>query len=239
MCIIVYKPAGVSLPSDDILYNCFINNPDGAGLMFPKGNEVVIRKGFMSYNALIEDINTVQNEMHSSLKTLEMVLHFRHATHGNICPQNCHPFPCVSNIKDLKKLNISTSIGIAHNGIIDFCTAHSYSSYKQKQSKISDTQVFVRDYLSKLTDKELFNSVIQGLIFEATNSKFAVMTAKKTELIGSFIKHRGVFYSNSSYEYSFCWEESAFDFCAACGEFERVKYFNGMWLCESCIEYFD
>ena len=29
MCIAVYSPKGVDIPSKDILYNCFVNNPDG------------------------------------------------------------------------------------------------------------------------------------------------------------------------------------------------------------------
>lgn len=237
MCIIVYKPAGVPMPSNDILYNCFFNNPDGAGIMFPWGNEVIIRKGFMSYNALLEGISAVLNETHgSSLKNLEVVLHFRYATHGNICPQNCHPFPCASSIYELKQLSLSTSIGIAHNGIISFCS----TTHKQKRSKLSDTQVFIRDYLSHLPDKDLFNSVIQDLIFKATNSKFAIMSPKKTELIGRFIKHRGVFYSNDSYLFkNYYYEEIDFGVCSACGQFENVQYCQNMWLCNNCINYFE
>ena len=44
MCIAIGKPIGVDVPNDEILTNCFNNNPDGAGFAFNYNNEVVIKK---------------------------------------------------------------------------------------------------------------------------------------------------------------------------------------------------
>ena len=49
MCIIVYKPAGKRLPSENILKNCFINNPDGAGIM------IKTEKGIQIQNSRTEN----------------------------------------------------------------------------------------------------------------------------------------------------------------------------------------
>ena len=46
MCVICYKPKGIAFPEERILQNCFDNNPDGAGFMWPENGKVHIRKGF-------------------------------------------------------------------------------------------------------------------------------------------------------------------------------------------------
>ena len=54
MCIAIAKPIGVEIPNDDILTNCFNNNPDGAGFAFNHNNEVVIRKGYMKLKDFLD-----------------------------------------------------------------------------------------------------------------------------------------------------------------------------------------
>ena len=44
MCIIAIKPAGVKLPADTTLENCWYNNPDGAGFMYAAGGTVHIQR---------------------------------------------------------------------------------------------------------------------------------------------------------------------------------------------------
>ena len=46
MCIILSCAAGVR-PATSTIEECFYMNPDGAGLMYPDGGLVQIRKGFM------------------------------------------------------------------------------------------------------------------------------------------------------------------------------------------------
>ena len=54
MCIAIAKPIGVDIPNDDILTNCFHNNPDGAGFAFNHNNEVIIRKGYMTLKDFLD-----------------------------------------------------------------------------------------------------------------------------------------------------------------------------------------
>ncbi len=235
MCIIAHKPAGVHLMGDDVLFNCFENNPDGAGLMYLYQGSVRIIKGFMRFTDLLESLLSLEKKV-KSLTDIDMVIHFRYATQGSICAQNCHPFPCSSNDKDLRSLNLSALTGIAHNGVINFCST-------KKRSKLSDTQIFIRDYLSRIPYRDLYNSAINKLIYEATNSKFAIMSQRGVDLIGPFVDHKGIFYSNSSFMVDdrikkWCFDEDL-DYCDSCGKLSVGEYFYDMWLCPQCLSYFN
>jgi len=187
MCIIIYKPKNTELPSESTLYECFFNNPDGSGIMFNDGKNVIIKKGFMNYNLFLTELYNIDAKY--NLFNKDLVLHFRIATQGNINKQNCHPFPLSSETKDLIKTSIKTDTGIAHNGIIYFC--------ELKASKLSDTQIFIKHYLTEL---DYLNPIVQNLIKHATNSKFAIMTKNQAYLIGDFIIEKdSCYYSNNSY----------------------------------------
>lgn len=90
MCIIVYKPQGRMLPSLDTLRACWDNNPDGAGIMWPDGEQVNIRKGFMTWPDFLKALDDVTSGI--DVEGVPMALHFRIATHGAVVPGCCHPF---------------------------------------------------------------------------------------------------------------------------------------------------
>ena len=77
MCIIVAKPKGVSMPPLETLKTWFISNPDGAGLMYVKDNQVIIDKGYMNIDDLLVRIEKLKNELHSDLTDNAIVFHFR------------------------------------------------------------------------------------------------------------------------------------------------------------------
>jgi predicted glutamine amidotransferase len=183
------------MPKDIILENCFDNNPDGAGLMYrQKNDKTKIIKGFMNCGELYDALNLIS--MKYNLTNLDLVFHFRYATQGKICPENCHPFPVTNKRQALEELEIESQIGIVHNGIISFCTDKS-------KNPLSDTQIFIKNYLSKIPVKQFNNDAIMDLIQEATNSKFIIMTPQKTTLIGNFILDNEIYYSNSDYKTSY------------------------------------
>ena len=49
MCIICCKPMGKDMPTEEIMKNMWVNNPDGAGFMYVKNHKLVIEKGFMEF----------------------------------------------------------------------------------------------------------------------------------------------------------------------------------------------
>jgi predicted glutamine amidotransferase len=193
MCIIVYKPAGVQMPSSGGLRNAFEANPDGAGFMYVRNGAVHVRKGLMTYHDLKDALASAH------LRPEEpVVVHMRIATHGAVSPAMCHPFPITSDESMLTAPTVKTRLALAHNGVI----AADVGAYK-RFGQNSDTYRFVRDiaslYMRKVTwyqDKNLVT-----LTKRLADSKLAIMGADgHVELIGDFVTEDGIYYSNTSYK---------------------------------------
>ena len=93
MCIIAIKEAGVAMPDLKTLQAMWDNNPDGAGYMFPMDGKVHIRKGFMEFNDLKNDLDDLAKVI--NIKETPVIMHFRIGTHGvRRNPANTHPLPC-------------------------------------------------------------------------------------------------------------------------------------------------
>lgn len=94
MCVIIVKPAGVKMPTNEVLRAAFEANPHGCGFATPSTFFKTL-----SYRALKQRLNKVD-------ESEPCIIHFRLATHGSVKRQNCHPF---------KRGNVY----FAHNGILD------------------------------------------------------------------------------------------------------------------------
>lgn len=94
MCVIIVKPAGVKMPSNEIINAAYHANPHGCGLISPS----VFYKG-LSYRSFKKHLQKVREDE-------PCIIHFRLATHGSIKRANCHPF----NRGD---------VWFAHNGILN------------------------------------------------------------------------------------------------------------------------
>ena len=97
MCVLIYKPSGINMPSRKILKACYKANPHGAGFATIKGVHHSMRF----------------REIYKGLKSIPIeencIIHFRLATTGSICLRNCHPF---------KKGDVF----FAHNGVLSIPT---------------------------------------------------------------------------------------------------------------------
>ena len=208
MCIIIVKPRGKEVPSKDIFKNCFKKNPDGAGLMYPvkvKDGQILensslegvskihIEKGFMDF----EDFwDTIECRVEDGFITKEdhAVFHCRIKTHGVTEPINTHPFPISNKIGDLRATEFDTDLAVAHNGTI--------SKMDTKHGN-SDTQVFIKTFLSKVADKiKKQDKDIHKEISDLGGwSKFAFLTPDKLTMLGSGWEHvDGIHYSNGGYK---------------------------------------
>lgn len=195
MCIIAYKPQNENFPERSVLYNCFINNPDGAGFMYAK-NGVHIEKGFMSFEEFMGALNRVRMKHGDKIP---YVLHFRISTQGGVRPDCTHPFPLSDNMDRLRELKTSCKIGIAHNGVISLTSSGFY-----KQITYSDTMEFITDYLSLIIKGRDYyrNADTMLLIERLAGSRLAILDGKgHCELIGAgWHKRDGVYFSNESYK---------------------------------------
>lgn len=196
MCIAIAKPIGVDIPNDDILTNCFHNNPDGAGFAFNHNNEVIIRKGYMTLKDFLDAFHKYNEKF--DFKNRGVLIHTRITTHGGTNPQMCHPFPINSDEGALKKIEYASPYAVIHNGIISLT-----SSEASKKKDMSDTAIFVQKYLTKIASNKKWFSCKSNidLIEELIDSKMAILNSNgKIIMTSGFTEDKGIFYSNSSYK---------------------------------------
>lgn len=93
MCVIIYKPSGVSLPSYKLLLAAYNKNHDGCGFVSTKRH----------YKSL--DFERFMDELEKVDDSEECIIHFRWATHGSVKKANCHPF-------------VQNGVFFAHNGVL-------------------------------------------------------------------------------------------------------------------------
>lgn len=190
MCTLVVKEKGTKRIDNEALYNCFINNPDGAGLAYCIDNKVIIEKGYMKYDSFIE----LYNDLMDYDETMPMLLHFRIATHGGVSKGNCHPFPVSNNYADMQKTKNIVKYAMAHNGIF-----HSMPHVKG----YSDTMVFNHDViypLYKYMPLQYHKTFIDPII-EESYSKIAILSSNGDIIrYGEFINYDdGIYFSNNGF----------------------------------------
>ena len=196
MCIIIAKMKHKRLPTESELKNSFTNNDDGAGLMYVDNGEVCIEKGFMTYNAFKKRYDELCKE-YNNFEGKSLVLHFRIGTSSGNTPKNTHPYPISYKESDLHKTQLTTDLGVVHNGII-----HDYNP-KGKNPTTNDTQQFIMRYLYPLYDnfKDFYKcKAIMNGIADITNSKLTFLdTDDKLYFVGDFIEKDGLLFSNDTY----------------------------------------
>ena len=201
MCIIAIKPAGVKMPPNTYIENMWYHNSDGAGYMYANGSNVIIQKGFMT----LVDFNKSLEKLAKSIDLTEtaLVMHFRIGTAGGNIPANTHPFPVTDSVPMLQKLSCTTSLGVAHNGII---------SITPREKTISDTMEWIAAELAPLYryDKEFCkHKDILQMLGARTKSKLAFLTPDgKIYTVGPFVEENGILYSNTTYSYSYYYRNS-------------------------------
>lgn len=218
MCVILYKEPGVQCPNHALLDACWNSNPHGFGLAIADGSSVTISKGAMQ-PADAEALYAMVRPEHAA------IYHWRIATSGLVDTGNCHPFPVTTSPNGLRNTFVKDLLyAVAHNGVI---------SCPPKGSKLSDTQLWVKDKLTKMVltpTKVLYEWLDQ----QATryNSRFVFMNADKTaHLSGMWVKEGDYMLSNRSYLLSF------YNGCPVCGSTDTQELggsINGLYECWDC-----
>lgn len=208
MCIIVAKKKNGKMPSMETLENCFLNNDDGCGMMYIDNGDVVIEKGFLTFDKFKDRLNELLYE-YNNFEGLPFVAHFRIGTQGENDSKTCHPFPITSKNSLLKKQYLRTDLAMVHNGIINEYSQPAVGSvYASGSNKgLSDTQLFIKYCVSafKSLNRNFYkNSQVMKCLETITESKLCFMDREgDLYFVGNFIEDDGVFYSNYSYSYGY------------------------------------
>ena len=189
MCIICVSPRGIPQPTEKQIRAMFSHNPHGAGFMLATGRDVKISKGYMDVADLLHD---TRNFTSSDV----VVWHFRISTQAGVTPEMTQPFPLVASLDAMTKLEYSSAMGVAHNGIIPITSNGS--------RRYSDTALFVARYMPRLIryQKDLHDRACIEMLEELIHSKMVILDkAGFIALVGSFIREdNGLLFSNGSYQ---------------------------------------
>lgn len=193
MCIIVYKPADVPAPSAEALLGCWQRNPHGAGLMYPEGGKVAIRKGFMTWEDFTEAYAEAARER--NLEGVPLALHFRIATHGDIKPGCCHPFAVTKDYAEMRAVELSANVGFMHNGTLGGL---------ETSDSVSDSMAFARNVLeplSQISGTLVGDRRVERIIAASTqDSRFLLMDGTgNARMFGRWFEDGGIYYSNNSF----------------------------------------
>lgn len=190
MCIAIVKPQGTEI-SDEYLENCFDNNGDGAGIAYAKDGKIYIVKGIFDKKQFIQEVRKAEKIAQGS-----MLIHCRIGTSGLKDKKNCHPHI------------VNDNLVMIHNGILDIDVP--------KNSKVSDTVIFIEKYLKKLSKDFVKSEPIMHLIEKAIGdrNKFAFLNNKGEAFICNAkagTVESGIWYSNDTYSYNWDRYDDFFD----------------------------
>lgn len=161
MCIILTCDKNVR-PTDELIQDCFMGNPDGAGIMWVENGKVQVSKGFMTVSQLIRAIDATPADS-------PLVIHMRIATSGGIDVGTCHPFPVCGDLDVLHAPDVECDVAVAHNGVIK-------GMETDDKKGISDTVTFVSKYMTKLYRGKVTKRMRRRMRNIAPGNRFAVMT---------------------------------------------------------------
>lgn len=177
MCIISLKPEGKTI-SKETLAQCFRANKDGAGFMYAEDGQLHTEKGFFTFDDFYQAYLPHQDK--------KVAIHFRIKTHGEVNKDNCHPF------------EVSPSLGLMHNGMIDIQEDHKeFSDTWHFNEKIIKPMYYdSRGFLKKPYNLELIKKFIgySKLVFLNAKGVHTIINPERG------VWDEGVWYSNSSYK---------------------------------------
>lgn len=138
MCVAILN-RGSQIPFASF-HKMWTSNKDGLGMMYHGLQREVLVKRFMIENRdQLWDwyTNYYLPVQHSTIFD-NLSIHFRYATHGDICADNTHPYVFMDKM--------GNECGLMHNGIMP--SKYTYDNYnKDYEIRLSDTYNFVQDFL--------------------------------------------------------------------------------------------
>ena len=169
MCVILYKKKDINIELETLLLARNIN-PDGMGLAYFDGNEVIFERNLKPNK---RDLQTCIKKTQDK----EAIFHFRIATSGGVNLENCQPI-----------YNKKGNFLLFHNGVV-----HSLNG---ASATASDTVLL--SYL--LEHSEVDKNKLLEKLATKTFSKFVLIDANNSlYLFGDFKEYKGLLCSNLNF----------------------------------------
>lgn len=167
MCIIIVKPSGVELPSDNLLRAAAAVNRDGCGFMTDDG---------VVYHALYRDLDLFLAVLRRCApKEAAVAIRFRMATHGSVSLKNCHPF------------TYRGELFMMHNGVLPIESRHD----------LTDSEIYLRRVGGRLARHGLMSGEAARLFDARGNRFAVLDAKRRhIALFGDFQTVGGVSFSN-------------------------------------------
>lgn len=173
MCLIIASPKGQAVDPTISLYEIWMNNPHGFGIMWADKGQLKIKK-----TLTISQVGDLFKEAEG----MPWVAHWRYSTHGQKNLDNCHPF------------KIRKDIYMAHNGILDIPCFNGLMSDTWHLAKMLQAVCHEPDCLFEKTVMTDFGKEIgrgNKLAFLAGDGRLAIVN----ENLGNW--DAGLWYSNT------------------------------------------
>lgn len=190
MCIIaIYDIKNGGKIDRDILEVMIERNPDGVGVAYNTGREVVFKKGLQDADEVLAYIDRHRAKMHYC------VFHARIATSGGVSAEKCHPYPLTADLRQLNATHGTTRGAVCfHNGMLSV----------NIEQGLNDTQSFIKNDLARLNaidGRGVKSGKYDELIKLATRgSRFVIMYPEGLKCYGEWETEDGVLYSNTTYK---------------------------------------
>jgi predicted glutamine amidotransferase len=187
MCIICCKPLNKRLPKEQYS-NMFSANSDGAGFCYMEDGELLIAKGFFTFDDFWN--------FYEPLEEKAILIHFRIGTSGGNNGENCHPWLITD-----KREGAPHDLVFVHNGVIPI---------DRRNQSLSDTGNFNEDILKELAkDYPDFwkQKEFKWMIESAIGSGNKLVIADETGHCEIFNEKAGVWrddvwFSNNTFSYA-------------------------------------
>jgi len=176
MCLIIATRKNLTSSEVQIVNNLIIanwkTNKDGAGFAYRKENKWKFRKGIMTPEGLLLNVNRI-------LGKTEVVIHLRKTSAGKTNKQLTHPFPLTEN--PIKRLKGTTDKLLFQNGTVTKDPIY---------SNLSDTALLAWVIKDSIEHGATEQQVIEYLKLQEkkTKARFILIWETKMHFIGNWFK---------------------------------------------------
>lgn len=191
MCVLAYIKSDSYITKEEF-FAMFDANPHGGGMAYKLGDKIHIEKGFFNCDKFWEAYNNVKQTLN-----VDIAIHFRIATSGQITSQFCHPYTLTNNINDMYRLSTDADTVVFHNGVLNISV----------DDGCNDTMTFIKNRLYPLykEDKNFLNDKHNWINIsnDISGSRLLVMQCDNVFMLGNgWTEYRnGMYVSNRNWIY--------------------------------------